>query len=84
MMNSYHVAELYSRFDRDLLESRERCGESWHYQELLRFLADTGGDQRGTLKQARMKVGDFLITSGIKLRGRTSQNHRHLSLEFIS
>jgi hypothetical protein len=72
MMNSCYAAELYNRLDRDLLESRERRGESWHYEEAVRFLANTGGDQRGTLKQARLRIGDFLIASGCKLKGQTA------------
>jgi hypothetical protein len=71
MMTDYFRTELYSRFDRDLLESCERRGELWHYEEAMRFLADTGGDQRGTLKQARLRIGDFLIASGLKLKGQT-------------
>jgi len=71
MMTDYFQAELYSRFDRDLLENREQRGELWHYEEAIRFLAKTGSDQRGTLKQVRLRMGDFLITSGLKLKGRT-------------
>ena len=70
-MNSYYAAELYSRFDKDILESREQRGELRHYEEAVRFIANTGGDQRGTLKQARLRMGDFLIASGLKLKGQT-------------
>jgi len=71
MMNDYFRTELYCRFDRVLLESSERRGELWHYEEAMRFLANTGGDRRGTLKQARLRIGDFLIASGLKLKGQT-------------
>ena len=71
MMNSYYAAELHSRFDRDLLESRERRGELWHYEEAARFLLGTGGNQDGNLARARLRIGDFLITLGLKLKRRT-------------
>ncbi len=69
VLNSHMTQELFMQVHRDVLKEQERQGELRLRQEAARFLEETGSEGFGFGNRIRLTMADFLISSGLKLKG---------------
>lgn len=67
---NYLSGELYMQVHGDVTRERERRGELRFRGEVARFLEKSEAGKPGVQSQILQGIGDLLISSGMKLKGR--------------
>lgn len=67
---NYLSGELYMQVHGDVIRERERRGELRLRDEVARYLEKSKAGKPGVQNQILQGIGDFLISSGVKLKGR--------------